>query len=376
LNFKRILVFRTGHLGDTLVAVPAFRSLREAFPSAEITYLSSADGDDPKYVSARDVLPATGLFDSWISYPKLSSGVRGLVSLLGLALDLRKKRFDAVIYLMTRYRTSSQIDRDRLFFRFAGVRNVIGAEFVREHNLPFEIPRPTPRIESEANFLIRLLQESGLISHDLSFKPDVALTVEERSASLDWMDSNGVTAASRPRVAVGPGSKWESKIWDEARYADIVERLIGSHDAFPIIFGGPEDREKGDRLIAAWGRGANAAGELNVRKAAAALSECAIYLGNDTGTMHLAASVGTPCVALFSAVDWVGRFEPIGDQHILFRRSVECEGCHSPVCVNQHTNKCLDLIAADDVYEACVSVLARATRSGTDQDVLERRFVQ
>ena len=362
MDLKRILVFRTGHLGDTLVAVPAFWALRDAFPAATIAYLSSADAANPQYVSARDVLPETGMFDEWISYPNLSSGFGDLVSLIRLAIKIRRKRFDAVVYMMTRYRTARQIERDRLFFRLAGIRNIIGADFVREHNLPLEIPKPVPRIEKEGTFLLRLLREAKIVDGHREFLPDLALGGEERAAVREWMDSTGITKYAGPLIAVGPGSKWDSKIWDERRYADVVSRLIATQDVVPIIFGGPEDREKGERLIAVWGRGANAAGALNVRKAAAALSECAFYLGNDTGTMHLAAAVGTTCVAMFSAVDWAGRFEPSGEQHVLFRRSVECEGCHSPTCLNnEYRNKCLELIAADDVFEACVSVLARET---------------
>jgi ADP-heptose:LPS heptosyltransferase len=351
-------------LGDTLVSVPAFWALRDAFPKSRIAYLSSADPANPQYVSARDVLPETGLFDEWISYPNLSSGIRDIGSLLGLALKIRRKRFDAVFYLMTRYRTARQIDRDRFFFKLSGIKTIIGAEFIKSHNLPLEIPKPIPRIESEASFLMRLLREKGIVPTDREYRPELALTDEERRAAREWMEANGVTRYEGPRIAVGPGRKWDSKVWDEARYADVVARLIDSHDAIPVIFGGPEDREKGERLIGKWGRGANAAGELNVRKAAAGLSECSLYLGNDTGTMHLAASVETTCVAMFSAVDWIGRFEPFGTQHTLFRRSVECEGCHSPICLNrEYPNKCLALISADDVYDACVSVLEREKRN-------------
>ena len=342
------------------MAVPSFWALRNAFPEAKITYLSSADLINPTYVSARDVLPERGLFDGWISYPNLSSGIRDIASLLGLAWNLRRQKFDAVVYLMTRYRTARQIDRDRLFFRLAGITKIVGADFVKDHNLPFEIPKPVPRIEKEGDFLVRLLREEGIADQQARFVPELALTEEEKQSTREWMNANGVMQYRGPRVAVAPGSKWDSKIWDERRYSEVVGRLIDAYDISPVIFGGPEDREKGDRLIAFWGRGANAAGELNVRRAAAGLADSAFYLGNDTGTMHLAASVGTPCVAIFSAVDWAGRFEPFGDQHILFRRSVECEGCHSPICLTDR--RCLDLIDADDVYEACVEVLERTDR--------------
>ena len=120
---------------------------------------------------------------------------------------------------------------------------------------------------------------------------------------------------------------------------------------FRSIFGGAEDREKGDRLIARCKNGVNAAGSLSVRESAALLQDCTLYLGNDTGTMHLAAAVGTPCVAIFAAIDWVGKWTPFGDNNRVFRKSVECEGCHTPTCFNNH--KCLDLVTVDEVYAAC-----------------------
>jgi ADP-heptose:LPS heptosyltransferase len=73
--------------------------------------------------------------------------------------------------------------------------------------------------------------------------------------------------------------------------------------------------------------------------------------------MHLAASVGTPCVAIFAAVDWPGRWEPFGSGHQTFRRQVECEGCFTSNCFNN--NQCLELINADEVYGACLQILNR-----------------
>jgi heptosyltransferase-2 len=65
-------------------------------------------------------------------------------------------------------------------------------------------------------------------------------------------------------IGVAPGSKWESKIWSEERFYKVIERLIAEKNVFPVVFGGREDREKGNRLINRWGIGANAAGELDI----------------------------------------------------------------------------------------------------------------
>lgn len=161
--------------------------------------------------------------------------------------------------------------------------------------------------------------------------------------------------AERKLIAVAPGSKWESKIWAEERFEAVVAKLIEKYDVFPVIFGGEEDREKGNRLIEKWNRGANAAGKLNIRQASAGLAHCQIYLGNDTGTMHLAAAVETPCVAVFAAIDYGGRWRPFGEKHIIFREKVECEACYKEVCPFE--NKCLRQISPERVFEACEKII-------------------
>jgi heptosyltransferase-3 len=357
LNLERILVFRAGHLGDNLVALPAFWALRDAFPESRLTYLSNADDENnPHYVTARGIFPETGLFDSWISYPSLG-GMRGTYRLGKLALNLRRQRFDAVVYMTTRTRTLRQIDRDIRFFRLAGIKRIFGADYMKRHSLSEAIKGPMIEVQPEGDFLVQLVRDERLVAPDRSFTPELRLTAAERETASRLLASAGRSEEGRRQIGVAPGSKWDSKIWDEERFGQVVDRLINTHDVFPVIFGGSEDREKGDRLLARWNTGINAAGVLNVREAAAALESAVLYLGNDTGTMHLAACVGTPCVAIFSALDLIGRWYPYGSENEVFRRSVECEGCYSPVCFNNH--KCLDLISEEDVYQACARLLDR-----------------
>lgn len=361
MNLDRILVFRAGHLGDNLVALPAFWALRDKFPHAEITYLSNADDENnPHYVTARGIFPETGLFDDWISYPNLD-GAAGVIRALRLVMNLRRKKFDAVVYMTTRTRTERQISRDVRFFRLAGIPIMFGAERMKRDSLSDAVKGPMIEVEAEGSYLVRLVREEGLSDPAKEYAPDLKLTPAEYDAASKWFRSELGDVGNARLIGVAPGSKWESKIWSEERFGEVVTRLIQTHGAMPVIFGGAEDREKGDRLIAKWGAGINAAGKLNVRQAAAALESCELYLGNDTGTMHLAASVATPCVVIFSALDLIGRWYPYGTSNEIFRRSVECEGCYSPTCFNK--NLCLDLITSDEVYQACVRILDRHPRS-------------
>ena len=366
ISLNRILVFRTGHLGDTVVALPAFWTLRRRFPDAQITYLSNADLNNPHYVTGRNVLPANGLFDSWLTYPSTATGFSKLVELWRLRRRMKAGRFDAVFYLMTRGRTRRQIDRDVRFFKTAGIRRIFGAEYAKDNLLPPVVPVPAPTVRSEADFLLDCLSSEGI--EDVSGRPrtDLLLTQDERKKAANWLQCVVPTQdAFRPLVAFAPGSKWESKIWDENRFAEVGARLIEHHGIFPIVFGGEEDREKGERLVTAWESGANAAGILSVREAAAALESCSLYVGNDTGTMHLAAAVGTPCVAIFAAIDWPGRWYPFGADNWVFRVPVDCEGCLLPVSKN--SGKCLEMIGVEEVYAACSEILesSRAQRKIT-----------
>ena len=356
MDFENVLIFRIGHLGDTVVALPALWAIREAFPNTRVTLLTNIDLKNPHYVSPRDVLPEKGIVDEWIAYPTNLGSAERAFAFLRLSLELRSRKFDTVIYLMPRIRTSRQIDRDIGFFRFSGIQRVIGAEYLRQNSLTMQMPLPTSAIESESDFLLKLLASEGIPVDGPNLRTDMLLNDTEVSSAKKWIVKVAKTDnKGRKLIAVAPGSKWKSKIWEEQRYADVVERLIAENNCYPVIFGGDEDREIGERLLAGWKIGANAAGALTIRESAALLKDCCLYLGNDTGTMHLAAAVGTPCVAIFAAIDWRGRWVPFGDGNLIFRKTVECEGCHTPDCFNQH--KCLDLVNTNEVYEACDQIV-------------------
>jgi ADP-heptose:LPS heptosyltransferase len=194
------------------------------------------------------------------------------------------------------------------------------------------------------------------------------LTSEEQSDGERWLHDQLIGYTATDLVGFGPGSKWPSKIWPEERFAAVGRRLIQEKNAYPLVFGGLEDRELANRLILGWGRGSNAAGVLPPRQAAAALARCAMYVGNDTGTMHLAAAVSTPCVAIMSAQDWPGRWNPCGDGHTVLRKQVRCEGCMLQVCELEGL-RCLKEIAVDEVVNACIQILDRR-REPSDQDIV------
>lgn len=354
-----ILVFRIGQLGDMIVSVPSMWAVRRHWPQASLTLLCDVH-PDRKYVLGSDIFRDAGLYDAIEEYEATSEGQiswRAIIGRLRLLKKIRSRNYDALIYLAPSIRRPEQVRRDILFFRAAGIRRIYGAR----HFPPVPVKRPGEPFafgESEADLLLARLAADGIPVPERGMGSlDLRLGDAEAAEVEDWKSTLGPDG-DRLWIGVGPGSKMPSKRWPLERYAGVVEALIARKDVWPVVFGGLEDRASGDRLLAAWGRGYNAAGALSVRGSAKAIGNCILYLGNDTGTMHLAASAGTPCVALFSAREWPGAWYPYGVPRRIFRTAIECEGCYLVKC-EEMRNACLTRISVEQVVAGCEDLMRK-----------------
>lgn len=353
----RLLVFRIGQLGDTVVSLPAMWAVRRWQPQATLTLMSDRHRGR-HYVLAEDLLRGTGLFADFLPYVIEGTWPRRLLQPLlnlRLMLQVRARRFDAVVYLAPSTRTRSQVTRDLTFFRGAGLTRVIGADWF------VSLPRknagqPLGATPREADLLLQRLATDGVpVPPSGRGEMDLRLGETELADVSRWLQPLSYDGG-RPWIGVGPGSKMSAKLWPEERFGEAVGELIRHFDVWPVVFGGADDRAMGERLLRRWMRGYSAAGHLSLRAAAAALARCRLFLGNDTGTMHLAAAAGIPCVAVFSAREWPGMWHPYRVPSRVLRSAVDCEGCGLTVC-SEHRNRCLTLIPTEMAVQACAEFL-------------------
>lgn len=345
---RPVLVFRPGQLGDALVSLPAVRAIRSRHPAAPLALLTDAPAEKGR-VSAWEVLGPTGLFSEVVFYDP-AMPARRLPALIG---RLRSLRAELVYYLAPIPRSRAQRLRDRLFFRaFCGIREIRGG---RGHDRWGRREAGAPvRLEPEAGRLLGIAgggaQEHGAPIGD-----------RERAAVDSFWDASGLTSA--PKVAaLGPGAGMASKRWPLERFEGLGARLLEAAPALRLlIVGGAADAPDAGRLARALGpRAVVAAGKLGVMESAEALRRCALFVGNDSGAMHLAASAGTRCVALFSGRDHPGLWEPLGEGHRILRRDVSCAGCFLKDC-REEGLRCLTGISIEEAFSACLGGLeARA----------------
>jgi heptosyltransferase III len=353
---ERLLVFRIGQIGDTIATLPSLWALRQQFPDARMIVLSEIP-PTKTHLPLETVLPNTGLVDGYVKYPGGASARHFLVAWRQVR-QLRKRGFDTLVYLAPSGRTKRQLVRDRMFFRLTGIRQLLAFKgFVKDRHPRSPDGALTP-LPKEADALLERLREDGLqVPRPGQGSTALRITETEHQRARHWWRQNGSPQTPHGWVAICSGGKVRSKLWPWERYCEVVRLLIEQHGIFPVIIGGAEDRELGKKLLASWGTGLCSAGELTVRESAALMEGARFYLGNDTGAMHLASAVGIPCVAIFSARDWPGIWEPYGIGHKVLRFDVPCSGCRVEVCDKEL--KCLRGIQTQQVYQACVEMIAR-----------------
>jgi ADP-heptose:LPS heptosyltransferase len=152
----------------------------------------------------------------------------------------------------------------------------------------------------------------------------------------------------------------QSKDWGQENWRELLARL---HRAYPerglALVGAREDVEVSEYAAQEWtGAKVNLCGRLSPRETAAVLGHADVFLGPDSGPMHLAASVGVPCVIAFSAHGLPGVWYPAGEQHQIVYHQTDCFGCGLETCIVEQ-RKCLRSVTVDEMEQAVGRVLSR-----------------
>jgi heptosyltransferase-3 len=302
-----VVIFRIGSIGDTVVALPCFHAIARAFPRHRRILLTNTV-DTTRQSSVETLLQGTGLVHETLHFP---AGGGKLSSSLALARQLRRLKPEFLVHLTPRT-TAMQVYRDLLFFRAAGIRSIIGAPLsagLRECN----VDPATGELEHEAERLARIL--TPRIAVDLRSPGwDLCLSPAELRTAERWL--NGLSLWC-PIVAISPGARVPAKNWGEDRWGALIALMRQRLPAVSLVFvGAPDERKLVERLSAQWtGAKLNLCGELTPRESAAVLGRCHLLLCHDSGPMHLAASQGTRCIALFGHFNRPRQWFPYGFDH-------------------------------------------------------------
>jgi predicted lipopolysaccharide heptosyltransferase III len=332
---RNILIIKLRYIGDVLLATPTVRTIKAAQPDVRVTMMVNR--------GTEDVLSGNQDLDEIVILDKGS-----LAAQWRLIAGLRRRRFDTVIDL-------TDGDRSAFLSWISGAPVRIG--FNDEHRWRgrcyTQVVQPVPgvrhRIDRDLEALKPMSIQSG--SKDLQ----LWLTPEEANSADQLLDQLGVQR-SQPIVILQPGARYWFKAWPPERFAELADLLTSQYGCQVLIGGSDQDINLAQQVRQmAKSSPIIMAGRTTIKQFAAIAKKSALFVGSDSGAMHIASAVGTPVVALFgpsSPREWGPRGGPV---EVLYKE-LDCRSCFHPTCTRGEEN-CMRLIAVDEVFAAAQRLL-------------------
>lgn len=319
---KRLLVVRTDRLGDMALTTAALLDLREHFRKAEITVLAPA--------APLALLEAHPAVDRRV--PLTDAGLpQELIGRFDLAIDFTPDESLRGALLVLRSRA-----RHRAGMRAWG----------RQACFTLKGPRADSRrhvLDLNRDLVVALGAAPRAPRPLLRLTPDEVAEAHARLASLG-------TAA--PRVAVHPGGHFPTQRWAPENFAEVISGLTGRTGATCLVLAGPGEESLVERIVAVT-PDALAAGPLPVRGMMSLIAACDLFIGGNSGPLHVAGALGVPTISVMGPSD-PARFAPRGPADRVVRLGLPCSPCGRGRCWH-HT--CLRAIDPEEVLAAAETAL-------------------
>jgi heptosyltransferase II len=324
----RILIRSSNWLGDAVMSVPAVRAIKKGRPDAHVTVLA------PKKIAPMWKLIQE--VDETLSLPNKSlfSATRVIA---------RQPRFDVAILFPNSLRVALEVWR---IPRKVGYRGYARAWLLNQ--IVREPRRPGPP-EHHATRFLRIANDCGA---------DVDLAKDWRDAPPRILDKRKHVPPKDGPVTLGlcAGAEYgPAKRWLPERFAEAAAAISTQSKAKWILFGTKNDKAIGETIATALGESCvNRIGQTTLDELIEELGGCRALLTNDTGTMHLAALLGVPVVAIFGSTE-PALTSPLGNSHTIVRHHVECSPCFLRECPIDF--RCMKTVTVPEVVDAVISIL-------------------
>ncbi len=345
---QKIAVLRANGLGDFIFALPALEGLHSAYPQAEIVLLAKEWHrlfllNRPSPVDRVIATPrSVGVNESVDWEPENPNEAKDLDSFFS---QMRAENFDLALQLHGGGRNSNP------FLLNLGARITAGLRTPDALDLDFSVPYVYFQHE-----ILRLLEVVSLVGAPLvSIEPALQVTDADRAEAAELLEIDG-----QPLVVIHPGAGDGRRRWSPRRFAAVAEALA-NEGARVVLTGASTDRDLADEVLASSAAPLeNLSGRLSLGGLTGLLSQANLFIGNDSGPLHLAQAVGTPTVGIF----WCGNLINAGPAGRASHRPLLSWTLECPVCgVNTMYGKCehsasfVDSVRTEEVLTQARSLL-------------------
>jgi len=353
-RLTNVLVVRTDGLGDLILAAPLFKHVKKAFGQPRISLLTRGEWadllQDCPYID--EVIP-------W-SIQKYATSIRYRFRFIE---SLRRRSFDLAIHpVYSREPLSDEVvccTHASQKVGFDGDLNNISKRRKSKNDRHYtRLIKSTvmvcPEIERNRDFAEQIIRQT-IRSED--FQPELWLSDADRIAAREILNQRALSVNGGVVIALFPGASSAYKTWPAANYAELANRLHQRFNAKFIVCGAHDDAEiASDVMDKVRAPVINLAGRTSLVQLAAVLESSDLYIGNDTGPLHMAVAVGIPTLGIMGGGHF-GRFYPYGDlnKHRVAFKKMDCYGCNWN-CIYD-TTRCIQEISVNDVWHEAQRIM-------------------
>jgi len=344
----KILLIRLSAIGDVIHALPVAKATRERYPKAEITWIVED--------KAKDLVIGNPNIDNLIILPKeewkrdfKNNKWSTIKKARSFFKKLKKHKFDIALDVHGLFKSG-------LTAYLSGAKKRVGPANGREGSTLFyqqKVKLPTTEIH-QIDRNLQIAQGIDVKTDSVAF--DIILSKEEEKMVAQILKELGLDS-DKPLITINPYTSWSSKNWLNRRWAEVADNLIKDLNCEVIFTGSPADRAGVSEIIELMEeRSYNLAGKTNLKELAGIYDRADLFIGCDTGPMHLAVAMETPVIALFGPTNPVTH-GPYGDNNIVLKGDTPCKCCWKRVC--QHNKECMKAISVNNLLEA-VNLMLRS----------------
>ncbi len=313
----RLLVSRPDNIGDVVIATPALRAIRAAWPSAHITLLASRAGAQvaPMLPWIDEVLVARPVWQDLGSLPFDPDREAAFIA------DLTARRFDAAI-LLTSFSQSPHAPAATCLL--AGIPLRLGESLEHDAALLTHGPKhatPTPAHQAERN--LALIEAIGVPVADRALALAPSDVARDRARAL----------IDRPYLVLAPFASCSARTYPPVRAAQAAHLIARESDLHVLLCGAERDRPDARPLLDhLGGRATDLTGATDLPVYAALIAGAALVVTSNTSALHIADAFETPVLAAYSGTDLESQWRPRAAPHHLLRRPTPCSPCYLLDC--------------------------------------------
>ncbi|MDP2921599.1 MAG: lipopolysaccharide heptosyltransferase II [Candidatus Omnitrophota bacterium] len=328
---KRILIVNVNWLGDTLFATPFIRALRRKYPGAHIAVLT--------HPRCYEILEGNPHINEIIIYDEKKQH-RSLLRRFSIISYLRSKNFDTAFILR------KSLSRTLLLL-FSKIPNRIG---YRSKRAGFLLTKrvDTPREKThKVEYFLGLLKACGIEAKNKNYEITISNKDIEKAAKI----LKDAGAGDRKFIALNAGGNWGPKRWPPENFAKLGDEIYERMGLAIVLTGAEKDIGLAEKISGLMRhRPFILCGKTDMKTLGAIFKKAVCVISNDSGPMHLAASVKSPVIAIFgpTSPELTG---PYGDgKHRVLHKDIGCKiPCYNVKCED---NRCIKAVTVEDVLGA------------------------